>query len=224
MPPASALRCRAAATRSHSGRNVAISSCAIAGIARKRRLRRDTFRRPVWGDHALVLALGIGGEPAAEAAILRRQLHLGHGLQIADGVRAAGLQPSCRGLADAVDLAHRQRCQKRLGLAGADHGEAARLVQFGRELGQELVGGQADRNGDPDLALDPVGDRRQGFGRGRGLGAPFVGEIQIGFVERDGLDGRGGAEHDRADLGADGLVLGHVGRDDDGASGTTPAP
>ena len=44
------------------------------------------------------------------------------------------------------------RKPKRLG--AADHREAARLVEIGRDLGEELVVREADRDGDADLFLD----------------------------------------------------------------------
>ena len=42
---------------------------------------------------------------------------------------------------------------RRCRLGRADHREAARLVAAGGDLGQQPVGGQADRDGDADLAL-----------------------------------------------------------------------
>ena len=97
-------------------------------------------------------------------------------------------------------------------LGAADDGEAARLLQVGGELGEELVAGQPDRDGDADLALDAGGNHRQRLGGRRGFGAVVVGQVEVGLIQRQRLnDGRGGAE-DGADLLADALVLGHVGR------------
>ncbi len=42
--------------------------------------------------------------------------------------------------------------------SGRDHGKAARLVEIGGDLGEELVGGEPDRDGDAEIALD-VGAR-----------------------------------------------------------------
>ena len=106
--------------------------------------------------------------------------------------------------------------KKALRLGLADDGEAARLLQLGGQLGEELVAGEADGNGDADLALDAGGDQRQRLGSGRGLGAVVVGEVEIGFIERDRLDDGGGGAEDGADVGADALVLRHVGRHDGG--------
>ena len=62
-------------------------------------------------------------------------------------------QPAGQRRADAGQQADRLGCEQQRRL-GAEHAEAARLVAPGGDLGQQAVGGQADRDGDADLALD----------------------------------------------------------------------
>ena len=82
-------------------------------------------------------------------------------LQIADGAQAILGEPRLRHLADAQDQRHRLAREEGDRLGAAEHGEAARLVEIGSDLGEELVAGQSNRNGDLDLALDSVGEARQ---------------------------------------------------------------
>ena len=137
--------------------------------------------------------MGEEREPMPELAEPRHQLLLLQRLQVGDGLQAALLHAPRRDRADTVDLAHRQRRQEVLGLGAADDREAARLLQLGGELGQELVAGKADRDRDADLVLDPPGDDRQRLGGRRRLGAIIVRQIEIGLVQRQRLDdgGRG---------------------------------
>jgi hypothetical protein len=106
-------------------------------------------------------------------------------------------------------------------LGVADDRKAARLVQVGGQFGQELVVRKPDRNGDADLALDAArdlgqGQRRRPLGRLAQLRARGIRQIEIGLVQGHRLDDRRGGGEDGADLVADALVLGHVGRHDDG--------
>ena len=68
-------------------------------------------------------------------------------------VMPIAVQPAGKRRADAGQQADRlggEQC----GRLGADHAEAARLVAAGGDLRQQPVGGQPDRDGDADLALD----------------------------------------------------------------------
>ena len=155
-------------------------------------------------------------ESLPELAEARHEGLLGERLQVGYRLEPAVLHAPRRDRADAVDLAHRQRRQKALRFGLAYDREAARLLQLGCQLGEELVAREADGHGDADLALHAGGDQRQCFGGRRRLGAVVVGEVEIGFVERDRLDDGGGRSEDGADVGADALVLGHVRGDDGG--------
>ena len=90
--------------------------------------------------------------------------------------------------------------RKALRFGLADDREAARLLQLGGQLGQELVARETDGHGDADLALDAGGDQRQRLGGRRGLGAVVVGEVEIGLVERNRLDDGCGCAEDGADV------------------------
>jgi len=75
-------------------------------------------------------------------------------LQLGDAGDAGARQLALHHLADAIDGADRPRRQEALRLGATDGGKAARLVEIGSELGEELVVRQADRDGDADLLLD----------------------------------------------------------------------
>ena len=72
-----------------------------------------------------------------------------------------------RDLADAVDEAHRLVGEEGRGFGLPEHGETARLVEVGGDLGEELVGGEPDRDSDADLLLDPGGEIASKFGSSR---------------------------------------------------------
>ncbi len=67
------------------------------------------------------------------------------------------------------------------------------------QLGDELAVADAGRGGEPGLGLDPgadfLGDRP-----GAAQPAPVLGDVEIGFVERQRLDQVGIVGEDRADL------------------------
>jgi hypothetical protein len=103
--------------------------------------------------------------------------------------------------------------QKGGGVRSADDGEAARLVEIGGDLGQELVVGEADRDGDADLLLDPAGKTDEGDRRA-GMVQPLgAGEVEEGLVDRDRLDQRRQLQHEPPHLAADTAVFVDVGRD-----------
>ena len=93
-------------------------------------------------------------QPLALGAVAAHQFALVGALEIGDQAEAI-LGEAARGdLADAVDQRHRLVGQECRGLGLAQHGEAARLVEVGGDLGQELVGGQPDGDGDAELLFD----------------------------------------------------------------------
>ena len=75
--------------------------------------------------------------------------------------KAEPLQPLPRRLADAPEPADAHRRQQRHRLVARNRRKAARLVEIGGELRQELAVAEADRDGDADLALDPRREPRQ---------------------------------------------------------------
>ena len=90
------------------------------------------------------------------------------------------------------------------------------LLHIGGELGQEFVPGETDGDGDADLGFHVVSDVCQCLCGGTFAHTVSVSQIEIGFIQRDRLDGRCGGEEDGADVVAHALVLGHIGRDDGG--------
>ena len=120
----------------------------------------------------------------------------------------------CR--ADAVNESDRLVRQHGARLVLIERGKAARLVQVGGDLGQELVAGQADRNRDADVALDLAGKPRQHFGRDHAVHALGAGEVEKRLVDRQRLDQRRQRLHGMAHLAADPDIFRHVGPDHGG--------
>ena len=149
-------------------------------------------------------------------AELLHQLDLVGALQVGDGAKAALHQPLLRRGADAEDEADRLVGQHLARLVLVEHGKAARLVEVGGDLGQELVAGQADRDGDADVALDVAGKARQHLCRDHAVHALGAGEIEERLVDRQRLDQRRQRLHGVAHLAADADIFRHVGRDHGG--------
>ena len=82
-------------------------------------------------------------------------------------------------------------------LASADHREAARLLEVGGDLGEELVEGEADRDGDADLVLDPPREPGEAQRRRRAVQPLGAGKVEKGLVDRERLDQRRQLEHQR---------------------------
>jgi hypothetical protein len=100
--------------------------------------------------------------------------------------------------------------------ASAYDGEAARLFQVGRDLGEELAVGEPDRDADADLGLDAPRELRQHERRRAAMQPLGSGEVEEGLVDRDRLDQGRQRLHHGAHLAADMDVFVHVGLDDHG--------
>jgi hypothetical protein len=87
-------------------------------------------------------------------------------------VEAVAGEPCRAHLADAEDEAHRLFGEERLRFARAQDRKAARLVEIGGDLGEKLVAGKPDRDGDAELSFDLGGEARQHL-RGRQAMQPF---------------------------------------------------
>ena len=105
-------------------------------------------------DRAVVEPVREACEPCALGAVAARQFDLAGALQVADGAHAVACEPLLRHLAYAEDQRHRFGRQERRRLAAAEHREAARLVEIGGDLGEELVAGEPDRYRDAERVLD----------------------------------------------------------------------
>jgi len=106
--------------------------------------------------------------------------------------------------------------RKDIGLLATDDGEAARLVEIGGDLGEELVVGEADGNGDADFVLDALCEAAHADGGACVMQPLGAGEIEKGLVDGDGFDKRRQVAHQRADIARDACIFCHVGFHDDG--------
>src|ERR1700733_7314156 len=123
-------------------------------------------------------------QPETGIAITLRKFAHAHILELADPRDAVLGEARLQRLAGAADKSDRLVAQERLRFGSADHGEAARLVELGGELREELVVTEADRGGDPELVLDALRELRHRL-RGRASVQPLgAGKIEIGLVQR----------------------------------------
>ena len=138
------------------------------------------------------------------------QLLLLEAQQVAHQGDALPLQAALQSLADTPDDADRFLGQEVAGLRLADHREAARLVQVGGDLGQELVVRQADGGGDAVLLLDALDQQGERARRRSAVELLGAAQVQEGLVDGDRFDQRRDRQHQLPDGAAHGLVLGHV--------------
>jgi hypothetical protein len=98
------------------------------------------------GDHrSVVLAQRRRMQPVTVGrAELRAQLGQGPERQLTHGVDAQLFQMGRRLGADALDATHRQRPDAQRHILGHDHRQPIGFVQIAADLGQQLVGRQAD--------------------------------------------------------------------------------
>ena len=97
-----------------------------------------------------------------------------------------------------------QSLDEAFALTGRNHGQPIRLPVVGRELRQELVIGDAGRSREPRDGMDPAADFLRNPGRRAAPGR--VRHVEIGFVERQGLDQRRVVGQDGSDLQRDAFV------------------
>src|SRR6185437_16519269 len=126
-------------------------------VAREGGLGGDASRRRVGLDAAVVLAAREAREAPADGAVAGGQLALLHRLKLADARDPVAGEAALQRRADAPEQADRPLGEERERLGPADDREAARLVEVGGDLGEELVVAEPDRDGDADLALDAAG-------------------------------------------------------------------
>ena len=183
----------------------------IADVDIEGGLGRDALGLPLRADAPFVDAAGQPGEPQPLGAEAARQSGLVGGLQIGDEAVALARQALLRRLADTPDGADASGSEEGDGLFGADHREAARLVEIGGNLGEELVRRQPDGDGDADLGLDGAGEPSQRAGRALAMQALRAGKVEKRLVDGKRLDQRREAQHALADLPADSDIFRHVG-------------
>jgi hypothetical protein len=100
---------------------------------------------------------------------------------------------------DAVELADRQGFDEGRALLRRDDELAVGLAVIGRQLGQELVVGDAGRGGEAGLGEDAGADLAGDVGGERHV-LEVGRDVEIGLVERQRLDQRRVLQEDRADL------------------------
>ena len=145
-----------------------------------------------------------------------------HVLQLSDAGDAVFRKAALQRLARAANEADRLVAEKRFRLCLADHGEAARLVEFRGELGQEFVVAEPDGGGDADLALNAFGQLRHGPCRRQSVQPFGAGKIEKGFVQRQWFDERRELAHKRTHrAGGFGIFL-HVRTHDDSIGAQLP--
>ena len=165
-------------------------------------------------DPAAVLPACEVPEPVAHLAKARGQIHAVPAQKVTDGADARLFQRGLHCRAHAPENAHRSGAQKGFGLGRADDGKAARFVEIGGDFGQKLVVREADRAGDAQFLLHPLGEAGEQDGRRRAVQAGGAGEIQKRLIQREGFDGGSQILHHRADGAADLDIAGHAGFDD----------
>jgi hypothetical protein len=149
----------------------------IADVGLERGLAGDGLGAAIGHDAAIVDAAGQPPQPAALARKLLHQFDFVGVLQIGDGAKAALRQPLLGRRPDPEDESDRLIRQHRARLDLIEDRKAARLVHVGRDLGQEFVAGQPDRNRDADAALDLAGEPRQHFRGDHAMDALGAGQI-----------------------------------------------
>jgi len=146
-------------------------------------------------------------EPQTGFAIAGDKLFLRGELQIANGAVAVADEFRRMLGANAMQEGWRVRGKEGRSFFGAKGSKAARLVELAGGLGEKFVGGQADRDGNADIAFDLEGKACQCHCRRRLVDFAGARQIEIGFVDGDDLHERGERAHFLADLARCDLVF-----------------
>ena len=120
-------------------------------------------------------------------------------------------QPLGTLLTDAGDLAQRQGGDEGRHLLGGQHKQAIGLIQIRGDLGQEFIRCNPGRGGQLQLATN-IGPDRLGHARRAPLIQGGIGNIEIGFIQRQGFNPVGVALEDGAQGGGNLLVDRHPSR------------
>ena len=163
------------------------------------------------GVHAaVVLTPGKAVKPRSHRSVAAHEIGLLHPLQLADGADSVLRECRRERLADAPDQRHRLVGEKSERLSFADHREAARFVEVGRDLGEELAVGEPHRNGDADLGFHRRRETRQYPGRRLAMKLLGPREVEECLVDGDRLDQWRQREHHLANLPANADIFLHV--------------
>src|SRR5581483_1123219 len=148
--------------------------------------------------------------PQTFLAVAPHQIGLRGALQIGDDAETVLRQLRRADRANAVNEADGLWRQEGSRFGAAEHGEAARLVEIGGDLGEELVAGQPDRDGDPALALYLAGEAGQRLGWDHAVQTLGAGEIEKRLVDGQRLDQRRELLHRLAHRAPHARIFAHV--------------
>src|SRR5690606_21100627 len=167
---------------------------------------------------ALVDAMGEPPEPLAEGAEITQQIQAIARTQVGAGPNAHALKLLGGDTPHTVQLSDRQAKHELVYLRRRDHEQAIGLLPVTGDLGEELVGRNARRDGDaqllPDAPTNVLGDTRGAAGE-----VLATGYVEKGFIEGKRLDQVGIGAEDRVDF-LRGLPVGLPPRPDDQQVGT----
>ncbi len=169
-------------------------------ILRQRTLDADRFTLSVAAYLPVIYSLAALPQHAPKFAKTPEQRGKIALLHILAGTQAKALQLRRRYLADARDLAKRQRAQKHRHLFRRDHILPVGLVEIGGDLGEEFDRRDTRRRGELEFVENRLADLF-GHQRGRAVTVRAVGDIQIRFVERERFNQRGIAREYFPDMG-----------------------
>ena len=167
-------------------------------------------------DFARVVGVRETREPQPGVAIAPGKLFRIGVLQLADTSDAVFRQLRLQRLARAADETHGLVAQESLSFRFADHREAAGLVEFAGQLGEELVVGETNGDRDGDVLLHALRQRRHRLGRAVSVNALCARQIEKGFVQRQRFDQGRQVAHHLADFAAGFGVFAEVRLDDRG--------
>ena len=155
-------------------------------------------------------------EAASHGTEARHEIVFLHLLELGDARDAVAREFRFERLADAPDHGDGFRGEEGKRFLAADDGEAARLVEIGSDLGEELVVGEADGNGDADFVLDAFCEASHADGGACVVQALGAREVEKGLVDGDRFDEGRQIAHQRANVARDRCIFSHVGFHDDG--------
>ena len=183
-----------------------VQKVGIGGILEKRGFGREAFHRRVARHAAPVLPARKVPEAIPHRPEARHQILARPAAQVGDVADPGLVERALPRLADAPDQAHGLVSKEIHRLGPPDHREAARLVEVGGDLGQELVVRQAHRPGDSQLCLHALDQLGQHRGRRAAMQPGGARKVEERLVQRQGFDGRGHFLHHRPDLARNGGV------------------
>ena len=170
----------------------------VVEVGREGLLVADRLHLLVGDDRPVVAVPGEGVEVVTRGVAERaHERVLGDGGEVADGLDAERGEAAFGRRAHTPEAAHRQRVQHAELGARLHLEETVGLGEIAGQLGEQLGGGDAHRDGEPGLGLHPGADGPCDVGPGA-VDAADAGDVEERLVERDGFDQRRVRAQDRA--------------------------